>query len=878
MTDIARLGVAFDTTDLKAGSAALQSLVPPAKQAQKAADDLARSASTMGASVKAAASGITTIKGATLQASSGLTMSAKAALSAGSAMGTVKAAASGASGAIEIVGLAAQRTGTMMGQADAHMVAYRNSLASLPAAAGAAQSSLARLGAAANNNINAMQSTPGNIAAQFQDIGVTAAAGMSPMIIALQQGTQLSAAFAGGIGNLGAAFKQIFSPTALLTIGIVGLIAAGIQMVDWIGVAQSLLHGLADAMEFAAVGAVYLGGVMLIAFGPQILGAIVRVSIAIGTALVAAIKSATMAMIVFAAANPFAAIIIAIGLVIGAMWLLNDAMGGVFGNILKWIRNTANKLIGGFVGAYNTIVRVWDKLPDALGDAAYRAANRVAKEMNSLFTIRNEETGEKWTPFNEKPMKNPYSGALASAGAIAAEEMGKAQGRDYVGGFVSGVQDLAGRAAGALRGFADGLGGDDKKKKDKAEREARERATKPEKTNDELFAEVTEGADKQLRSLLDLNAQIGVYGEHLMRLKYEQALFNDAQDRGVKLTEAMTAELKNRAAEMASLEQSSVEDAMMEKVRRDHEDTMWAMERERGEIRLNGIALEAYRRETELLTQARRDNIDLTPEQITALRAVAAEEAATAAAIREAQEALNFARDSTRSFFKEWFDGIRQGKGLFESFADAVVNGLNRIIDRMLDKAIDGFIDMLFFGGTGAPGGGGGGFLGKLLGNIIGGGFGGGGGSGGTNGGFGGGVPGGSGIRSRNALGNAFDDGGLYRFAKGESFTNQVVNRPTLFRFAKGAKLGEMGEAGPEAILPLERTSDGSLGVRSTGTAGPATVINDVQVSNTFHVSGALTSDDIMRALRESSKQTQGEVKRQLNEWLTQYQRDGAIV
>ncbi|MDZ8348127.1 hypothetical protein SNB20_02610, partial [Escherichia coli] len=38
-----------------------------------------------------------------------------------------------------------------------------------------------------------------------------------------------------------------------------------------------------------------------------------------------------------------------------------------------------------------------------------------------------------------------------------------------------------------------------------------------------------------------------------------------------------------------------------------------------------------------------------------------------------------------------------------------------------------------------------------------------------------------------------------------------VVNRPTFFAFAKGA--GVMGEAGPEAILPLRRGADGKLGV-----------------------------------------------------------------
>ncbi|MDE9447754.1 phage tail tape measure protein, partial [Xenorhabdus bovienii] len=39
------------------------------------------------------------------------------------------------------------------------------------------------------------------------------------------------------------------------------------------------------------------------------------------------------------------------------------------------------------------------------------------------------------------------------------------------------------------------------------------------------------------------------------------------------------------------------------------------------------------------------------------------------------------------------------------------------------------------------------------------------------------------------------------------------VNSPTLFAFAKGA--GLMGEAGPEAIMPLTRGADGSLGVRA---------------------------------------------------------------
>jgi phage-related minor tail protein len=66
-------------------------------------------------------------------------------------------------------------------------------------------------------------------------------------------------------------------------------------------------------------------------------------------------------------------------------------------------------------------------------------------------------------------------------------------------------------------------------------------------------------------------------------------------------------------------------------------------------------------------------------------------------------------------------------------------------------------------------------------------------------------------------------DAGLTQFAKGGTFTNSVVNQPTLFKFAKGT--GLMGEAGPEAIMPLKRDSNGNLGVRAGGTGGNVDVV-----------------------------------------------------
>jgi TP901 family phage tail tape measure protein len=77
-----------------------------------------------------------------------------------------------------------------------------------------------------------------------------------------------------------------------------------------------------------------------------------------------------------------------------------------------------------------------------------------------------------------------------------------------------------------------------------------------------------------------------------------------------------------------------------------------------------------------------------------------------------------------------------------------------------------------------------------------------------------------------NAQGNAFSGSNIIPFASGGSFTNSVIDSPTNFAFANGGALGLMGEAGPEAILPLSRTSSGNLGVETTGMGGANISIN----------------------------------------------------
>ncbi|ARE38452.1 tail tape measure protein [Rhodovulum sp. P5] len=73
-----------------------------------------------------------------------------------------------------------------------------------------------------------------------------------------------------------------------------------------------------------------------------------------------------------------------------------------------------------------------------------------------------------------------------------------------------------------------------------------------------------------------------------------------------------------------------------------------------------------------------------------------------------------------------------------------------------------------------------------------------------------------------HASGGAFTRGRVIPFANGG-----IVNRPT--HFAMAGATGLMGEAGPEAILPLTRGADGRLGVRSDGNGGrPVQVVMNI--------------------------------------------------
>ncbi len=97
--------------------------------------------------------------------------------------------------------------------------------------------------------------------------------------------------------------------------------------------------------------------------------------------------------------------------------------------------------------------------------------------------------------------------------------------------------------------------------------------------------------------------------------------------------------------------------------------------------------------------------------------------------------------------------------------------------------------------------------------------------------------------------GGAFSQGRVMPFARGG-----VVSSPVSFPMRGG--MGLMGEAGPEAIMPLSRGPDGKLGVRNSGGGRPVNVVMNIQTQDaeSFRRSQSQIAAQMSRALSRGQR------------------------
>ena len=143
----------------------------------------------------------------------------------------------------------------------------------------------------------------------------------------------------------------------------------------------------------------------------------------------------------------------------GSDWLdFKAATLEVFAGIVEYVAGDwVNNLIGGMVGAKDAVAAVWDVLPDVFKNVGARAVNglieMVGKGVEKLVTgpmapllrlagINPAAAGLGAGAISQMQIDVP---AAPNVGGAVSDAFSAAMGRDYVGGFTSGVSDTASR-------------------------------------------------------------------------------------------------------------------------------------------------------------------------------------------------------------------------------------------------------------------------------------------------------------------------------------------------------------------------------------------------------------------------------------------------
>lgn len=309
------------------------------------------------------------------------------------------------------------------------------------------------------------------------------------------------------------------------------------------------------------------------------------------------------------------------------------------------------------------------------------------------------------------------------------------------------------------------------------------------------YAKAIESAREYVASKRAETEAVGQTVLAAAQLKHQQDLLNKATGEGKTLSDAQKAALQSLAGQMAEADNTLATAKFMDDTLTKGQEFIAQQQIERDTLYMTTEAAMAYRLEREMLNQATAAGIVLTAEQIAKIQELAGAQSAAAEQTRKAKEWVDFERETFRGFFSDLKRGLQEGQGIWDAFGNAAMNALNKIADKLMEMAVNDLFNAAFPGGIS-------GGLGGLIGSLF---DGGGGGMGG--------LTAAADFQLSTgvvwAKGGAFRHGNVIPFASGG-----VVSSPTFFPMSRG-RTGLMGEAGPEAIMPLRRGPGGRLGVEA---------------------------------------------------------------
>ncbi len=383
-------------------------------------------------------------------------------------------------------------------------------------------------------------------------------------------------------------------------------------------------------------------------------------------------------------------------------------------------------------------------------------------------------------------------------------------------------------------------------KKDAAAAEAKKTSTAASSAQSKAERAAASTAEQYARKMADLSVAIDVQRVRATEGEKASELYAASHQAGTKWTDEQRKAIQASSAELAKWTQKADENVRKQREQADAlKDLTEAARKFRDEATLAT--------ETAGMSDRQRSRFDET-QQIDRVFAKAGGDKSTQAVIarREALDALDKKYKAIAAAEADWMSGVSRG---YANWFDEISNVSGTVSDGVkttLDSAFGNVTSMLegnkvswkswgisvlqiiekvalqmavvsAMGGASS----GSGIFGSLIGSV--GSF--------FGGGAGASASTGTAVSSYGSNFQFNAKGGVYDSPSLSAFSNGIVRNPTMFAFAKGGA-GIMGEAGPEAIMPLTRAPDGSLGVRAVGGGGGQSVSSAPQVYITIDGNG----------------------------------------